>query len=65
MLCALVIRKKEEEWIKEKSCVIMSLAKQREFLSYAANEEKLQVMLQTNENLIVYTFFFYLFIFYF
>ena len=57
VLCASMIRKKEE-WIKEKSCVVASLAKQREFLSCVADEEKLWIMLQMNENLIVYIFLF-------
>ena len=45
MLCTSMNRKREEEWIKEKSCVIASLVEWKEFLGYAANKEKLQVML--------------------
>ena len=53
MLCVSVIKKKKEEWMKEKSCVIVSLVRRREVTGYAINEEKLWVMLQSNENLIV------------
>ena len=40
MLCASVIKKKEEERIKEKSCLVIFLVKRREVMGHATNEEK-------------------------
>ena len=41
VLCVSIIKKKEEECIKEKSCVVASLAKRREAVGYAVAKEKL------------------------
>ena len=38
VLYALVIKKKKEEQIKEKYCIVVSLAKRREVTGYAANK---------------------------
>ena len=54
VLCASVIKKKEEKRIKEKSCVVASLARQREVVGYTTDEEKLWVILQMKKSCRLY-----------